>query len=205
MRPRLAELLKMIAGHTVADIGCDHGLLCEALLLQGHHVIGTDVSQASLDKARHRLKNHTRFEARKGDGFDPLNHGEADCVVIAGVGATTITGILQRAGNKAHDTLLILQPMQDTAQLRGYLKQNGFGLLQERLIREDRRYYPIIAAQYGKGLLQYPDWMQEGGPLLMQQRHPLLNEYLHWRLKVYGDWQQEGAQHVREVINWLTL
>lgn len=203
MRPRLAVLLEMVEGRTVADIGCDHGLLCEAMLAQGRRVIGTELSATSLDKARRRLGAHPDFQARPGDGFDPLVKGEMDCAVMAGMGAATLCGILERAGDKARGPLLLLQPMLDVAGLRAYLCKNGFGLLREELVREGRRYYPILAVRYGQGLVDYPDWMQECGPLLAKRRHPLLQDYLQWRLGVYGQWQKQKADRIREAIAWL--
>lgn len=203
MRPRLALLLDMVQGQTIADIGCDHGLLSEAMVLSGYRVIGTDLSGPSLEKARQRLKGFHGFEARLGDGFDPLLPGEVDCAIMAGMGATTICGILMRGDSKAKGPLLLMQPMSDVSELRQYLRENGFGIVQEKMVRENRRYYPVIAAQYAQGLLDYPDWMMECGPLLMEQRHPLMQDYLHWRLKVYGHWKVEKAAHIKEAIQWL--
>lgn len=203
MRSRLEMLLGMVQGQTVADIGCDHGQLCEAMLQQDIRVIGTELSPASLQKARQRMADCDRFQARQGDGFDPLLIKEVDCAVMAGMGATTICGILDRASDKARGPLLLMQPMLDVAQLRAYLQANGFGILQEELVREGRRYYPIIAAQYGQGLMDYPEWMHECGPLLLEKRHPLMQDYLAWRLGVYGDWQKDRADQVKEAVKWL--
>lgn len=105
---------------TVADVGCDHGLLSIALASSGYYenVIGVDVSHRALEGGA--LKFHKKvkdiidrtaedssgiegdrlsgpllpLQFREGDGLLPLKPGEADAVCIAGMGVETMISIL---------------------------------------------------------------------------------------------------------------
>jgi len=117
---------------TIADIGCDHGLLSIALAASGRYkgVVGVDVSSRALedgallflrkikvildgDKYRYYsldslnredvLDSILPVQFRVGDGLTPLFPGEADSICIAGVGVHTILSILMSRGDAAHD------------------------------------------------------------------------------------------------------
>ena len=92
LRPRLNRALDMLRGsQTVADIGSDHGRLAVALLQQGaaERVIACDISAPSLEKARAlcgRCGLGGRMDFRVADGLGGLHPGEADALVMAGMG-----------------------------------------------------------------------------------------------------------------------
>ena len=92
LRPRLSRALDMLRGsQTVADIGSDHGRLAVALLQQGaaERVIACDISAPSLEKARalcSRCGLGGRMDFRVADGLGGLRPGEADALVMAGMG-----------------------------------------------------------------------------------------------------------------------
>ena len=102
---------------SIADIGCDHGLLSIALAISGRYkkVIGVDVSQRALENAldfhkkvldvleQQQGQNQEEegtsntilpLEFRLGDGLEPLQPGEADALCIAGMGVETMLSIL---------------------------------------------------------------------------------------------------------------
>ena len=95
---------------SIADIGCDHGMLAIALAISGRYdkVIGVDVSPLALDNA---LSFHSKvlniiheqetdekielpLEFRLGDGLEALLPGEADAICIAGMGIESMISIL---------------------------------------------------------------------------------------------------------------
>lgn len=70
---------------------------------------------------------------------------------------------------------LILQPMIAQKELRQYLIENGFQIIEEDLAQEDRRIYQIIVAKKGKS----EPWAEIDyhiSPILVQNKHPLLYE-----------------------------
>ncbi len=162
---RLEAVLRMLPPcREVADIGTDHGLLCAEALARGvaERAVACDVSAASLSKARaliarRGLCERVRFAVADGfsgvelDGAPACGTGEASgyCAVLAGIGGELIAQILQRGGETPRKALrLVMQPMGGTAELRLWLHQNGYAVVDEAVARQGERYYQIIAARW---------------------------------------------------------
>ncbi|MBR6530693.1 MAG: SAM-dependent methyltransferase [Clostridia bacterium] len=134
----------------VADIGADHAYLTIALLERGiaAHVLCTDLSPNSLDKARAALAK-TPFEDRVtfclGDGLLAIGEHAPNAIVIAGMGGETIVDILSQSTPKEGVSYL-LQPMTRASHLRRFLIRHGFTVAEERLAKDDGRVYPILRA-----------------------------------------------------------
>lgn len=138
----------------LADIGSDHGLLPAAALLFGRceHAIAADISAPSLSKARslaQELGVDDRMDFRVGDGVTVLCEGEADVVVIAGMGANLICDILDAGKDVLKDATLILSPNIYPERLREYLINNGWNIERDDVIH-DGKYYTVILAQRGQ-------------------------------------------------------
>ena len=95
---RLTAAANLAAGGaTVCDVGCDHGTLACYIVQTGRaeRAIATDISAPSLKKAE-RLAEELGLtdlvETRVGDGLDPVADGEADVVVLAGMGGAAAVG-----------------------------------------------------------------------------------------------------------------
>jgi tRNA (adenine22-N1)-methyltransferase len=187
---RLGAVAEWIAdGSRVADIGTDHGLLPVFLLQSGKadRVIATDVRYRPLEKAkacarRHDLDNKISF--RICDGLSGILPGEADTVVIAGMGGETIASILADAPWTAEGAhRLILQPMSKTEELRSFLWNGGFWIEAERLVKDRGSLYVAILARGGAK----PDIPDAGdlyvGRYLSLNGDPLFPEYLQKQLK----------------------
>lgn len=136
----------------VADIGCDHGKLGAYLLQQGltQRVIACDISAPSLDKAKQlaaelKLNN---MEFRLGDGMQVLAPNQADCVVIAGMGGSTIKDILLASAVKPE--YIIAQPMNATKALKESLSAAGYFIADETVVKEGKRFYSVILIKKGK-------------------------------------------------------
>ena len=114
---RLAAIAALVPhGTTLADIGADHAYLAATLVLHGHApraVVG-DLSAGACEAARRTVgaqRLTQQIDVRQGDGLSVLLPGEAESIVIAGMGGALIADIL--AG--AQDILggvgtLVLQP-----------------------------------------------------------------------------------------------
>lgn len=184
---RLTALAGMLPGaDVIADIGSDHGLLCAHLLLNGtcKKAIAVDVSPSAAEKAA-RLAGSLglvgRLIPRQGDGLLALAPGEAGAAVIAGMGGRLIASIIQAAPQIAESIPLVLQPMQQIGDLRKFLRENGFCVLEERMVRENGRIFEMMTA--AKAPYEQPEDIpkeleDEIGPLLWQRGDPLLCESL---------------------------
>jgi tRNA A22 N-methylase len=135
----------------VADIGCDHGRLSCALVQSGRaeRCIAVDISLPSLKKAE-RLANlldvSVRVETRLGDGLASLAAGEADALAILGMGGTLMTRILEApeaplAGAK----ICVLQPMRAAEDIRRWLYERCYPVLDDRVVLDAGRYYQIFS------------------------------------------------------------
>jgi tRNA (adenine22-N1)-methyltransferase len=228
LSPRLETIARMTErGACVADVGCDHGKLAAWLALAGvPDVIAMDVSAKSLSKTKQlvaELDIRQSVQTRVSDGLKKLRHGEAQTIVMAGMGGPTICGILEESREKALAAeKLLLQPMNAVGTVRKWLIDNGFRISDERLAEEDNRIYQILAAVPGDD--PYPPMSLfdlEVGRLLMECRHPLLGKLLNNKIETIDTILSEIAdnatpkaqarreelialrQRCQEVLEWL--
>jgi len=202
----LGARLRSVAGYVekgraMADIGCDHGWLCVALLQHGRvpRAIAVDNSELSLEKTRRlagRLGVSDRLDCRTGDGLGPLVAGEAACIVIAGLSGMGIARIIESGQAKIGNARLILQPMQGEDTLRRTLIKTGLSIHDEDLVYRKGRLFDVIVA----GRQQAPEYdlaYAQVGYRLWQKRHPLLGarvlHRLNVRKKLIADLQKSGA------------
>lgn len=141
-------------GSRVADIGTDHAYLPLYLVEQGicPAAIASDIRPGPAAIARRNVEAaglSGRIDVRLGDGLSSISPDEVDDILIAGMGGETIAAILQAAGWVKHSHYrLVLQPMTRPEQLRRWLLTNGFSLRTERMVRDGRHLYTIMAADY---------------------------------------------------------
>ena len=168
-----------------ADVGTDHGKLGAYLLQHSRceKVTMTDISDNSLSKAQRLihdlgLQQHVRFAV--GDGLKPLL-GDEECIVIAGMGSETICHILESDKRFANATF-VLQANVDANKLRAYLTSHGYCIIDEKLAKDGRRYYPLICARTGSCTLTEEEILV--GPVLLKNPPPDLRAYLQWQQRV---------------------
>lgn len=156
LTPRLKKISDIIPkGSVVADIGTDHAYLPTYCLLNGisPRAFAMDVNQGPLDRARETVNKYgvaDRVELRLSDGIAGLECGEADVIVIAGMGGLLIKSILSAHPEVLKEgTLLILQPMLAQKELREYLYTSGNSITDEYLAIEGNKVYNIMTAKAG--------------------------------------------------------
>lgn len=139
-------------GSTVADIGCDHGKLSAWLAGSGRCplVFACDLREGPLQKARETCAPWAdRVVFRLGSGLKVLAPGEAQDIVIAGMGAETIMEILDAAPWVFDGRYnLILVPATKHSLLRRWLARRGFALQSETLCTAAGRWYTVMNARY---------------------------------------------------------
>ncbi len=194
---KLSDRLQIIAneinkGETVADIGTDHGFLPIYLWENGisPKVIMADISAGSLAKARNNctsLHPDMNFDLRLGDGIKVLQNGEVDVVAIAGMGGILMTEILGENYDKAHSfKKLILQPRNNIGILRHWLRNNGFCITNEQLVREGKficEILTVIPKEIAAPLNTDANAIEYQFPFsLVDFKGPLTIEYLNRKL-----------------------
>ncbi len=147
----------VLPGEKVADIGTDHGFVPIDLLAENTvpFAILTDINDGPLEKAKGNLERicilPEFYELRKGDGLEPIKNGEVSSVIIAGMGGETIVDILSWDITKTKSyKRLILQPRKRAWELREWLFNNGFTIVNEKLVLEDCKICEIIVCEPGQ-------------------------------------------------------
>ncbi len=135
----------------MADIGTGHGLLPLVLIRRGIAplVIATEPKPGPLADAARRLQemDGEQIVLRKGWGLAPLNPGEAPVLVLAGMGGETIRAILDSGQAVARSARkLVLQPQNRAERVRAWLLTHEFALVEEDLVEERSRFYPVLGA-----------------------------------------------------------
>jgi len=189
-------------GETMADIGTDHGFLPLYLWENSvcPKVIMTDISSGSLDKAKEAFQRTIRtaggkepdIHFRLGDGLEPLEKGEVDTVVIAGMGGVLMTYIL---GHDVMKTLslrnYILQPRNGSGKLRYWLDTAGFEIVSEALAPEGKFICEILTVKPPAristfpSLNEYPDRIEYEMPRgLTREDENLFKLYINKKLNI---------------------
>ena len=195
---KLPNRLKGVAslipcGKTVADIGTDHALIPIYLVQSGIalKVIASDINKAPFRRARTIVRLHgleDLIDMRMGDGLKILKPGEAETIVISGLGGLTIIDILNASPEVLEKAeTLVLSPATHESEVRHWLKDKGWQLADEELVEDHDRIYQILQAT-PEGKRQDENWTEleyEVGPVILRKRHLLLKEYLSRKLKKY--------------------
>ena len=182
---RLERIKSMVDPcQTAADIGTDHGYVAEMLLKEGicKQIIATDLNEGPLNRAiEHLTKSnlHDKCNFRLGCGLRVLNEGEADAIIIAGMGGDLISDIIHTSKDIALKAQqLILQPMTAVNTLRKYLYENGFEIIDESIVKEYHHFYFIIKAK--KGIAKQMDNIYfEISNILIEKKDPVMIDYLN--------------------------
>ncbi|EMJ5760730.1 SAM-dependent methyltransferase [Clostridioides difficile] len=191
---RLLKIASLVSdGKKIADIGTDHGYIPVYLLKEGKvpFAVLADVNKGPLDNAHKEVIQNNLFDKvdlRLGSGIEILEIGEVEEVIIAGMGGILISELLEAKKEVAHNVeKLILQPMQAQEELRYYLLNNGYEILEEVLVREDFRIYEIIVAKYtGKNTIIEDEIYYEVGIKLLENKDSLFNDFIEKKIKTYS-------------------
>ena len=181
---RLQAVANLVTpGKRLADIGTDHGYVPIWLYEQGRipSALAMDLREGPLQRAKEHIRMHgldEKIKTRLSDGLEKLLPGEADSSVIAGMGGMLVVKILTQ-GQAVLDSVqeLILQPQSDLDAVREYLHRTGFVIVQEEMVFEEGKYYPMMKAVHGENTDDRKIWFLYGR-LLLENRHPVLESYL---------------------------
>lgn len=152
---RMAVICSMVRdGAVVCDVGTDHAIIPAELLKSGKCVraVITDISVPSLEKGIKNIKKERlsdKVSAYEANGTLGAELDGVTDIVIAGMGGELISEIIAQDERLKRPGLhFILQPMSRAPQLRKFLFENGFEIINERKASVDRRVYAVINAEY---------------------------------------------------------
>lgn len=154
--PKISKRLEAAAsfsrrGARIADVGTDHAYLPIYLYATGAITggVASDINQGPVDRARANIKGWgADIEVLRTDGLRGIEAYAPDDIFILGMGGELIASILEGA-KWIRDSRyrLVLQPMTHPEILREYLLKNGFSIIDEALVKEEK-IYQIICAEY---------------------------------------------------------
>lgn len=188
VRSFLSERMRRTAsfvtkGNRTADVGCDHAYTSIFLVQEdiAPKVIAMDVNKGPLERAENNVKwfgEQDRIELRLSDGLEKLRPGEVDAILIAGMGGPLMIQILRQAPETVKGVReLVLQPQSEIPEVRRFLHQTGFRILEEEMLFEEGKYYTILHALPGRE----PEWSKVEytyGKTLLAAGSSVLREYL---------------------------
>lgn len=173
----------------VADVGTDHGYIPVFLVSCGKagRAIAMDVNEGPLRRAEENIRQfglEGRIETRLSDGLHALMPGEAEVIVIAGMGGALMARILEEGEEAARAAgRLTLQPQSELPAFRRFLSERGYRITDEDMVSEDGKFYAMMAAEWaGHGSAgscrELTETEMKYGALLIARRHPVLHSYL---------------------------
>ncbi len=187
--PHLSERLKLVASFVpqdsrIADVGTDHGFVPIYLAKKGRikSALAMDVRKGPLKRAAAHIKeaeiSDIPISTRLSDGLKELKPGEADTVIIAGMGGELEIRII-REGKRLWSSIrrFILSPQSDLEKVRRFLSEQGFSIEKEAMLREEGKYYTVMSVV--RGSMAYGRTIEyRYGKYLLDQKNPVLKEYL---------------------------
>lgn len=131
----------------LADIGCDHAYVAIEAVRRGRaaRALACDVRKGPLQQAAEHILCAGlagKIETRLSDGLEKVAPGEADTVVVAGMGGPLMERILQgRLGDFAH---FVLSPQSEIPHFRRFLLTEGMQIDEETMLIDEGKYYVIL-------------------------------------------------------------
>lgn len=176
----------------LADVGCDHAQISIHLKESGRvkNVIASDLREGPLARAKANVEKkglEGSFRFRLCSGLSAYEPGEAEVILISGMGGILIKDILTESEavvKKA--SVLVLEPQSDAYLVRKTLRELNFRIIDERFAKEGIKWYPIIKAVPGLDEAIPSDKISDKfGPVLLKEKNVLLHTFLLERKRHY--------------------
>lgn len=207
----LSKRLAMIAsflpeGAFFADIGSDHAYLPCYVCLEDRtaKAIAGEVNEGPYQSACETVATYAltdQIEVRLGNGLEVLENASVNQVVVAGMGGSLITNILNEGKNFLIDVeRIIVQPNIGEKNVRKWFLENDFTMIQEIIVEENDHLYEILVAEKGNKDQPYSDNLEKElffGPILLKEKSKVFLK--KWRI------QKEKSKKVIEQMKQATV
>jgi tRNA (adenine22-N1)-methyltransferase len=155
LTPRLKTIALCVdIGSRIADIGTDHAYLPVYMIENGiaESAVASDINKGPVQNALQTVEKSgmaSSIEVICAPGLKGLS-GRFDAIIIAGMGGLLIKQILEDDLKIVRNSVkLILQPMTNSIELRRFLCEHGYRILEEKITIEGEKFYEIIIAAPG--------------------------------------------------------
>ena len=187
---RLQAVADMVTeGTKVADVGTDHAYIPIYLVEHDKNpsAIAMDINRGPLKKAEENISSHNlenKIETRLSDGLKQLHLGEADSVVIAGMGGGLVVKIMEEGTlHKKYVKEWILQPQSEISKVRQYLNENGYCIVEENMVIDEGKFYPMMRVTEGT-IEEYTQEELCYGKCLLKEKNPILKKFLEKEIDI---------------------
>ncbi len=187
---RLQAIADMVTkGNVIADVGSDHGYIPIELVKNKTcpMAYAMDINEGPLNSAMENARLNgveDKIKFLLSDGMEKLEKGDCESVIIAGMGGDLILRILKES--KINDTVseFIVSPHTKQWLVREYLLNNGFDIVDEKILIDAGKYYQIIKAKKCQGIINdYYPYELMYGRILINRKDKILYEYLTKQLE----------------------
>lgn len=184
--PRLEAVAQLAAAGRYgqgADIGTDHAKLAIELVKRGicQKVIASDKNAGPCEAARRAISGVNladAIEVRQGDGLASLSPGEAELIIMAGMGGELMLNILNEGrAVLVNEPRLVLQPQTDLIKVRRSLCKDGWRIVDEVLAEENGHLYVALALEKKGGVASLTEEQQITGVCLKAKMPELWAKY----------------------------
>ena len=183
LNKRLKAITELIEPcEVLMDVGSDHGFLPLYLLLNKkikHAIIG-EINHGPLEQAKKNFRDYADLSVSYllSDGLKQ-NNQKLDAVVIAGMGYETIEHIiLQDIEQFKSISQILIQSNTKNDQLRQFLNDNHFSIIDESIVKDRKYFYPVIKVKYDQNKQLLNKYEILFGPILIQKNTDIFKDYL---------------------------
>ena len=121
------------------------------------------------------------------DLSDPVFSGKETTLLISGMGGPLIERIINESREKIGSIgSFVFSPHSKIADFRRFLGENGFFISDEKLTRDEGKYYFIISCKKGEDACK-DDLEYELGPGFFRGKSREKTDYLEYRLKNFRE------------------
>ncbi|QYX49349.1 tRNA (adenine(22)-N(1))-methyltransferase TrmK [Pseudomonas tussilaginis] len=222
----LSMRLERVAAHVptgagLADIGSDHGYLPVALMRRGviAMAVAGEVALTPFHAAERTVRENDMtpwISVRLANGLAAIKpEDEITAISLCGMGGETIRDILDSGKARlSGQERLILQPNGGEQPLRQWLMEQGYRILCEEVLRENRFDYEIIVAERAEPVTYTAEELYFG-PLQLQARSPafvakwqrilrLKQQTLSHFARAQQAVPEEKMQDIARHVQWIT-
>ena len=189
---RLMSAVPFVRGGFFADVGTDHahlpvylynkGLICGA--------VASDINEGPLAVAARNIAENgatAGVSTQLSDGLAKLKPYHPHDIASFGMGGELIVRIIDEAKwVKDENIRLILQPMTKQTEVRDFLLENGFVIIDEVLTEDDGKIYQTLCTEYHPNVEVVPYTRAERliGRQNIKRGGELLERFLRRRIDV---------------------
>ena len=178
----------------VVDVGCDQAKLGLMLSKRKQKSIASDRSENVIDRARHDLGRNQYIDLRVSDGLENIQEGEADTLVLAGMGTHTMLEILSKTNLRFKKIITISNNYHNI--LREKMNDFNYKVDKELIVEDAGKLYNLIV--FVEGQRKYTE-----KELLLGLNHideDMYKKYINFLLKKYTN-IKKSSQDKNEQID----